>query len=117
MRITLPAVALALLVAACGPAREPSAGADPTIVSIPAQEVKTKIVGATPEQEEILRNALSGVGDRRIETITAEEAEPGWGEADGGIGLTFEPRAEAADDMRFSWEASLVGEALDEALS
>jgi hypothetical protein len=114
MRITLPAVALALLVAACGPAREPSAGADPTIVSIPAQEVKTKIVGATPEQEEILRNALSGVGDRRIETITAAEAEPGWGEADGGIGLTFEPRAEAADDMRFSWEASLVGDALDE---
>jgi hypothetical protein len=114
MRVVLPAVAVALLVAACGPAREPSAGADPTIVNIPPQDVKTKIVGATPEQEEILRNALSGVGDRRIETITAEEAEPGWGEADGGIGLTFEPRAEAADDMRFSWEAFLVGEALDE---
>jgi hypothetical protein len=114
MRVVLPAVALALLVAACGPARETSASADPTIVSIPPQEVKTEIVGATPEQKELLLDALSGVGDRRIEAITVEEAEPGWGEADGGIGVSFEPRAEAADDMRFSWEAFLLGDALAE---
>jgi hypothetical protein len=79
MRVVLPAVAVALLVAACGPARETSAGADPTMVSVPPQEVKTKIVGATPEQKELLLDALSGVGGRRIETITVEEAEPGLG--------------------------------------
>jgi hypothetical protein len=114
MRVALPVLVVALVVAACGPAREPSVGAGPTIVRVPPQEVKTEIVGATPEQKEILLDALSGVGDRRIETITVQKAEPGWGEADGGIGVVFEPRVEAADDMRFDWEADLVGEALDE---
>jgi hypothetical protein len=113
MRVA-PLVALALLVAACGPAREmSSAGVEPTILRVPPGELTTEIVGARPEQKEILLDALSGVGDRRIQTITVEEAEPGWGEDD-GIGVSFEPRANAAKDMRFSWEAFLIGDALSE---
>jgi hypothetical protein len=113
MRVA-PLVALALLVAACGPAKEmSSAGVEPTVVRVPPEELTTEIVGATPEQKEILLDALSGVGDRRIETITVEEAEPGWGHDD-GIGISFEPRAKAAKDMRFSWEAFLIGDALSE---
>jgi hypothetical protein len=112
MRVAL-AVALALLVAACGPAKDMSSGVTPTIVSVPPGELTTEIVGATPEQKEILLDALSGVGDRRIETITITEAEPGWGNDD-GIAVSFKPRAKAADDMRFSWEAFLIGDAFSE---
>src|SRR3954468_18590837 len=113
MRVALVG-ALALLVAACGPAKDmSSAGVEPTIVSVPPGKLTTEIVGATPEQKEILLDALSGVGDRRIETITITDAEPGWGNDD-GIGVSFEPRAKAADDMRFSWEAFLIGDALAE---
>jgi hypothetical protein len=109
MRITLPAVAVALLVAACGPARETSAGADPTIVSVPPEELTTEIVGATPKQEEVLLKALLGVGDRRIETITV--AEDNWAGKPGDVSVSFRPRPKAADDMRMPWEAQMIGEA------
>jgi hypothetical protein len=110
MRIAIPAVAIVLLVAACGPAQEtPSAGAEPTIVSVPRGEITTEIVGATPEQEEVLLQALSGVGDRRIETITVTEAE--WAGEPGEVNLDFTPRPRADDDMRTTWEAQMIGEA------
>jgi hypothetical protein len=110
MRITLPAVALALLVAGCGSAQEtPSTGAEPTIVSVPPEELTTEIVGATPKQEEVLLEALSGVGDRRIETITVAEAK--WAGEPGEVSVSFRPRPKAADDMRMTWEAQMIGEA------
>ena len=59
-------------------------------------DVTTKIVGATPRQEEILRASLSGVGDERIKTIAVEEPESGWGSSPGDVALRFSPRAEAA---------------------
>jgi hypothetical protein len=113
MRVTLQAVALALLVAACGPARETAAGADPTYINVPPADITTEIVGASPQQEELLRFTLSGVGDRRIKTVAVEEVENGWGDP-GDVGLKFTPRPEATDDMRMSWEAFLIGDAFAE---
>ncbi len=107
MRLVAPAVALLLIMSGCG-AATPSSGNEPTTIHLRPSDVTTKIVGASPAQKEILLQALSGVGDRRIETITIEEPEPGW---EGDVALRFSPRAEAVDEMRTSWEAWLVANA------
>jgi hypothetical protein len=110
MRVA-PVVALALFMVACGPAQEMSStGAEPTIVNVPPGELTTEIVGATPEQKEILLDALSRVGDQRLERITVKEAQPGWGDR-GEVGLEFTPRPQAAKDIRASWEVLLIGDA------
>jgi hypothetical protein len=108
VRQPLQAVALALLVAACGPVRESSPSAEPTSVSVPPGKVTTQIVGASPKQEEILLESLSGVGDRRIETITVAKAD--WGNHD-GVGVAFTARPAAVKDMRTSWEATMIADA------
>jgi hypothetical protein len=110
MRITLQAVALALLVCGCGVGRESSAGTEPTSGSVPPGTVTTEIVGASPKQKQIILASLAGVGDRRILTITVAKADSRWGVPD-GVGLEFTPRPEAAEDMRSSWEAFLIGDA------
>jgi hypothetical protein len=89
---------------------ESSAGNEPKHINVPPGQLKTQIVGASPQQKEILLASLSGVGDRRIQTITVAKADPEWGVPD-GVGLKFTPRREAADDMRTSWEAFLIGDA------
>jgi len=109
MRTTLQAAALALVVVGCGAGMKSSASTEPTSVSIPPEKVRTEIVGASPQQKEILLSALSGAGDRRIARIAVAKAEADWGVAD-GVGLEFTPRPDAAD-MRMSWEAELVGDA------
>ena len=87
-----------------------SPGDEPTLVNVPPKDVSTQIVGASAQQRELLLAALSGIGDRRIEKITIAKADAGWGVPD-GIGLEFTPRPGAADDLRMSWEAELVGDA------
>jgi hypothetical protein len=112
MRLVLLALVVTPLLAASGAARESSASGEPTVVYVSPSDLTTKIVGATPKQEEILREALSGVGDERIDTITVEEPEPGWGSAPDDVGLRISPRPEAARDMRAGWEAWLIANAL-----
>jgi hypothetical protein len=110
MRIALPVVVIAVLVAGCGTGMGSSAGNEPKQINVPPGQLKTQIVGASPQQKEILLASLSGVGDRRIQTITVAKADPEWGAPD-GVGVEFTPRPEAVDDMRTSWEAWLVGNA------
>jgi hypothetical protein len=109
MRI-VQATALALLVAGCGTSMKSSPGDEPTLVNVAPKDVSTEIVGASAQQKELLLSALSGVGDRRIAKITVAKADADWGVPD-GIGLEFTPRPGAADDLRMSWEAELVGDA------
>jgi hypothetical protein len=110
-RLVLLALVAAPLLAACGAARESSASGEPTVVYVSPSDVTTKIVGATPKQEEILRGALSGVGDERIETITVEEPEPGWGSSPDDVALSISPRPKGPPSMRASWDAWLVANA------
>jgi hypothetical protein len=111
VRLILLAFVAAPLLAACGAARESSASGEPTVVYVSPSDVTTKIVGATPKQEEILRESLSGVGDERIETITVEEPEPGWGSWPDDVALRISPRPVAARGMRADWDAWLVANA------
>jgi hypothetical protein len=109
MRI-VQATALVFLLAGCGTSMKSSPGDEPTLVNVPPNDVSTQIVGAFAQQKELLLSALAGVGDRRIARITVAKADAEWGVAD-GIGLDFTPRSGAADDLRMSWEAQLVGDA------
>jgi hypothetical protein len=113
MRIALQIAGIALLVAGCGTGMESSAGNRLKLINVPPSQLKTEIVGASAQQKEILLASLSGVGDRRVQTITIEKAESDWGVPD-GVGVRFTPRPDAADDMRMSWEADLVGDAFAE---
>ena len=110
-RLLLLALVVMPLLAACGPARESSGTGEPTVVYVSPSDVTTKIVGATPKQEEILRGSLSGIGDDRIETVTIEEPESGWGSSPGDVAVSFSPRKQAVHDMRTAWEAWLIADA------
>jgi hypothetical protein len=112
MRLIVPALVVTPFLTACGPAQESSASGGPTVVYVSSSNVTAKIVGATPKQEEILRDALSGVGDERIDTITVEKPEPGWGSSPDDVALSISPRPKgAAPSMRASWDAWLVANA------
>jgi hypothetical protein len=113
MRIALQVVGIALLVAGCGTGMTSSPGNELKHINVPPGQLKTEIVGASPQQKEILLASLSGVGDRRIQTITVEKAESDWGVLD-GVGVRFTPRPAAEGDMRMSWEADLLGDAFAE---
>lgn len=110
----IPLALLVLVLAGCGAARQSGPGTDDPVVAVRTtdpSDATTKIVGASPKQEEILRASLSGVGDDRIETITVEEPESGWGASPGDVGLRISPRPEAAQDMRTLWTAWLIADA------
>jgi hypothetical protein len=110
-RLLVLALVVTPLLAACGAARESPASGKPTVVYVSPSDVTTKIVGATRQQEEILRASLSGIGDDRFETVTIEEPEPGWGSSPGDVAVRFSPRKQAAHDMRTAWEAWLIADA------
>src|SRR6266545_1465308 len=83
MRLTVVAlVPITLLVAACGPARESGLAADqaqPREMTISLEDVTTKIVGATPKQETILREILAGLGpNTRIRSVHVKPAGKEW---------------------------------------
>jgi hypothetical protein len=109
VRLILPALVVVPLLSACGAARESSANGVATVVNVSPSDVRTKIVGATLKQEEILRESLSGVGDDRIATITVEKAEPGWGSSPDDVALRISPNGPPS--MRASWDAWLVANA------
>jgi hypothetical protein len=105
--------ALAVVVVACGPAREPKevGSAQATVTRGARSAVKTEILGATPKQREILIDALAGVGETKIDVIEVTPAEKGWTSAPDAVGLGFSAGGRELD-MRTEWESWLVGQAL-----
>jgi hypothetical protein len=101
MRPALGALAVALLLIGCGPARESPSRA--SSASISPEEVTTKIVGATPEQETVLRKILAGLGaETRIRSVVIRPD---------GDGVAIDPHVEAGDSVRGQWEVWLLADA------
>jgi hypothetical protein len=101
------------LASACG-SRVDSGGQEkgPSVVVAErsTSEVTTKIVGATPEQHEILLEALAGIGETKIEVIEVVPAEKGWSDDPDAVGLEFS--TEKGLDMYSEWQSWLVGHVL-----
>jgi hypothetical protein len=100
-------VPIALIAVSCGPARESSTADGPRAkrAAIPVDEVTTKIAGATPKQEEVLREILAGIGGPEFEQLEVRAAE----EHPGSVALVVPYRPEG--DMHAQWEAWLVAHA------
>lgn len=105
-------LAVALVCAGCGPAVASDRPADARLVSIQPSEVTTKIVGASPKQETVLREILAGLGSTRIETIALVKPDKEWGAPPDAVG--FDAKLASTNNMLASWQASLAGEAFDE---
>jgi hypothetical protein len=79
----------------------------------PPTDVETRIVGATPKQETVLREILTGLGDTVIEEIRVAPPGKGW--------TPFKPHsvvvrletAKTDERERGRWEAALVAEAFE----
>jgi hypothetical protein len=80
------------------------------VVKRSPSEVTTKIVGATPEQREILIEALAGIGETKIDTIEVTPAEQGWSDNPAAVGLEFP--SEKGLDMFSEWQSWLVAQVL-----
>jgi hypothetical protein len=108
-------VALLPIAAACG-ARTQTGGtarSSPMVVtSVKPSEVTTKIVGATPNQREILVDALAGIGETNIDVIEVAPAEKGWAtDEPDAIGLGFSTD-EGEQDMYSLWQSELIAHVL-----
>jgi hypothetical protein len=83
------------------------------VESVASADVTTKIVGATPKQESILREILGGLGETVIEEIRVAPAGKPW--------TPFKPHsvvvriktAKTDEKERAGWEAALVAEAFE----
>jgi len=79
----------------------------------PPLDVATRIVGAAPKQETVLREILTGLGDTVIEEIRVAPPGNGW--------TPFKPHsvvvrletAKTDEKERAGWEAALVAEAFE----
>ena len=101
MRPALGALAVALLLIGCGPATD-SPSRDSSASVLP-EEVTTKIVGATPEQETVLREILAGLGaETRIKSVVITP------DADG---VAIDPHLEPGEPVRGEWELWLLANA------
>ena len=101
MRQALGALAVALLLIGCGPATE-SPSRD-TAASVSPEEVTTKIVGATPKQELVLREILAGLGgETGIRSVVIRP------DVDG---VAIDPHVDSRDSVRGEWEVWLLANA------
>lgn len=100
-------IPLALIVAACGPARESSTETGPHARSaaIPVDDVTTKIAGASPKQEEILREILAGIGGSQFAQVEVRANTEDPGSLD--LVVPYEPEGK----MHAEWEAWIVANA------
>src|SRR5438552_643428 len=105
-------LAVALVCAGCGPAVASDRPADARLVSIQPSEVTTKVVGASPKQETVLREILAGLGPTRVESIALVKPDKEWGAPPDAVG--FDAKLATTNDMLASWQASLAGEAFSE---
>jgi hypothetical protein len=98
---------LALLVAACGAARESARpDAEPRSSAISPHEVTTKIVGATPKQDTILREILAGLGrDTRIRSVHVRP------DGKDGQFVAVDPHVASGEAVRRDWEVWLLANA------
>src|SRR6266540_3775 len=114
MRLTVVAlVPITLLVAACGPARESGLAADqaqPREMTISLEDVTTKIVGATPKQETILREILAGLGpNTRIRSVHVKPAGKEWDSDPDSVAV--DPHVAPGEAVRGEWEVWLLANA------
>ena len=100
---------LPLLVVGCGPARPSSGAASPTDATIGVSEVTTRIVGASPEQETILREVLAGLG--RDSLISAVKVRARDGAPDTPATVAMDIHLAVGDSVRRDWELSLASNA------
>jgi hypothetical protein len=105
MRVALLTFALAILAGGCGPAQEVPARGEVKVAKIPAADVTTKIVGASPKQEEVLREILAGIGGSEFEQLEVRATEEDPGSVD--LVVPYQPEG----DMHAQWEAWLVAHA------
>jgi hypothetical protein len=105
--------ALAALASGCGPGTESGGqeeGASVVVVKRSPSDVTTKIVGATPQQREILVDALAGIGETKLEVIEVVPAEKGWSDDPDAVGLEFP--TDKGLDMYSEWQGWLVAQVL-----
>jgi hypothetical protein len=106
--------AILAVVVGCGAARDSGPGAHGTSVVVTRHspsEVTTKVVGATPKQREILVDALSGIGETKLDVIEVTRAEKGWVDDPDAVGVGCSAGGEDLD-MRSDWECWLATQAL-----
>lgn len=103
----LALVVALVFVVGCGPASREQEAAE--IVSVEPSQVTTKIVGASPEQERVLREILAGLGPTPLETVKVfTELKGNWGAPPNAVGVS----AKTEPPSRYAyWHAYLVGEA------
>jgi hypothetical protein len=104
-------VVVALVCAGCGSIIDSKRPADAPLVSIEPSEVKTKIVGASPEQERVLLEILAGLGPTQLETVEIVEPEEGWSDAPDAVGLVV--KATKKDTLAL-WHGFLLAQAFQE---
>lgn len=81
------------------------------MVGFSPAEVKTKIVGASPEQEQLLREILGGLGSTAIESLQIVEPEKDWGAPADAVALeaSLDPNG-----LTGGWHVMLVANAFEE---
>jgi hypothetical protein len=100
-------VLLALTAVSCGPARESpiATGLHAKSAVIPVDDVTTKIAGATPKQEDVLRKILAGIGGSDFEQLEVRATDDDPASVD--LVVPYQPEG----DMHAQWEAWLVAHA------
>jgi hypothetical protein len=117
MRGTVISLAvLALVLPGCGATRDaaPAVGDQTdTLANIDPSAVTTKIVGATPKQESVLREILAGLGETVIEEVRVAPAGKGWTPFKANSVVVRFKTAKTDENERAGWEAALVAEAFE----
>jgi hypothetical protein len=100
------------------PGRQPPAcpvesAGEPSVQSSAPSDVTTRIVGATPKQESILREILAGLGETVIEEARVSPAGKDWTPVHPNSVVLHIDFTKADENARGYWEASLLAEAFD----
>lgn len=102
------AILLLAVVLATGCGADSENDFETPVVSIPTAQVTTKIVGATPKQETILREILAGLGASPLESVeVVHDVGKAWGAPRNAVGLDVQPRKA---DVYGTFHGELVGQ-------
>jgi hypothetical protein len=107
----IPLAVLVLVLPGCGSARQSPEAGDPAAVvrSINPADVMTRIVGGSPEQQNVLREVLAGIGVGDFTEVEIQKPEPVWGPSSADSVALVVPRR--ANDLREEWLSWIVGQA------
>lgn len=105
----LPVLLLAALAAGCGAGTPVSSDVVGTarveVEKHEPMEIRTQIVGASPEQECLLREILAGVDPSHVDKVVIAPVEPGWEPfPEGAVQIALS----GPDTSEASWERILV---------